>query len=99
MNKSFAISNNILMNKSTLMMYTDYLLNKCYQFKTANAVGTADGTTGRTIGDKPGGKIGSPVITLFCSVYCDDCNGSCVNSRYSLVKPLNNCSKMCNENV
>jgi len=90
MNKSFAISNNILMNKSTLMMYTDYLLNKCYQFKTENA-----GDKSANAGDKTanaggktanaGGKTGSQAIALFCSVYCDNCNGSCVNSRYSLM--------------
>jgi hypothetical protein len=114
MNKSFAISNNILMNKSTLMMYTDYLLNKCYQFKTENAVGKS-----ANAGDKTGDKTGSQAISLFCSVYCDNCNGSCVNSRYSLVnsryslvnsryslmtntnpsKPANECSKMCYDNV
>lgn len=78
-------------------MYSDYLLNKCYQFKNNNAVATP--------------------IAVFCSVYCEDCNGSCMNSRYSLLKnvklakpvtpvtpvtpakPVLECSKLCYDNL
>ena len=88
-----------MMNNRSLVMYTDYLLNKCYQFKNNNAVVTPGATTGTT------------PIAVFCSVYCDDCNGTCMNSRYSLLKnvkpattaklakPLNECSKLCYDNL
>ena len=101
-----------MMNNRSLVMYTDYLLNKCYQFKNNNAVATASATTGTT-------PIATP-IAVFCSVYCEDCNGSCMNSRYSLLKnvkltkpvtpvtpvtlattakPVLECSKLCYDNV
>lgn len=105
------ISKSVMMNNRSLVMYTDYLLNKCYQFKNNNAVATASATTGTT------------PIAVFCSVYCEDCNGSCMNSRYSLLKnvklakpaapaapvtpvtpakqalPVLECSKLCYDNV
>lgn len=83
------ISKNVAMNSRCLMMYSDYLLNKCYQFKNNNAFIK----TGTVPGTKP--------IAVFCSVYCDDCNGSCMNSRYAtkLAKPFIECSKLCNDNI
>ena len=81
MNKSFVISKSVLMNNNCLLMYADYILNKCYQFKKTNA--------------NTGAKAAPKTIAMFCSVYCDDCNGSCMNAK----KPVNRYSMMCNDNA
>jgi hypothetical protein len=100
------ISKSVIMNNRSLVMYTDYLLNKCYQFKNNNAVAKT--------GTAPGANTCTVPIAVFCSVYCDDCNGTCMNSKYSLLKnvklaalaalatpakPVLECSKLCNDNV
>jgi hypothetical protein len=81
MNKSFVISKSVLMNNNCLLMYADYILNKCNQFKKTNA--------------NTGAKAAPKTIAMFCSVYCDDCNGSCMNAK----KPANRYSMMCNDNA
>ena len=94
------ISKSVAMNKGTLIMYSDYLLNKCFKFNNDKVTPITYATYATYA------KATVPkTIAVFCSVYCDDCNGTCVNSRYSLVnsvkttKPLNDCSKMCYDNV
>ena len=87
MNKSFVISKSVLMNNNCLFMYADYILNKCYQFKKTNANAPVNANTGA--------KAAPKTIAMFCSVYCDDCNGSCMNAK----KPVNRYSMMCNDNA
>jgi hypothetical protein len=85
--KSFMISKSVLMNNNCLFMYADYILNKCYQFKKTNVNAPVNANTGA--------KAVPKTIAMFCSVYCDDCNGSCMNA----MKPVNRYSMMCNDNA